>query len=115
MQAYAELRDCRREYLLQYFGDEEIAAPCGRCDNCVEKARAPQRSAPQHRVAHPFAIHARVIHTQLGKGVVQKYEGDKVEILFDEAGRKTLSLPFLMENEMLQPANEMPQPTKRKR
>lgn len=48
MQAYAEIRDCRREYLLHYFGDEDVQAPCGRCDNCEKNlATAPQtRSAP---------------------------------------------------------------------
>ena len=34
MQAYAEIRACRRAYLLKYFGDEEVQSPCGRCDNC---------------------------------------------------------------------------------
>jgi hypothetical protein len=30
---YAELSDCRRRFLLQYFG-EALLEPCGRCDNC---------------------------------------------------------------------------------
>ena len=33
MRGYAELHDCRREYLLNYFG-EEMDDPCGFCDNC---------------------------------------------------------------------------------
>ena len=33
MVGYAEVQDCRREYLLNYFG-EEIDDPCGFCDNC---------------------------------------------------------------------------------
>ncbi len=33
MRAYAELVDCRRQYLLRYFGEEHSGA-CGKCDNC---------------------------------------------------------------------------------
>jgi ATP-dependent DNA helicase RecQ len=32
MQRYAELTTCRREYLLNYFGDP-FDGPCGNCDN----------------------------------------------------------------------------------
>jgi len=33
MQEYADTSSCRREHLLQYFGDE-FEGPCGNCDNC---------------------------------------------------------------------------------
>jgi len=33
MSAYARLRTCRRQYLLDYFG-EELDPPCSGCDNC---------------------------------------------------------------------------------
>jgi ATP-dependent DNA helicase RecQ len=116
MQAYAELRDCRREYLLHYFGDEEVTAPCGSCDNCkkpqpsvaapVSEARAEVHSE-KREPSHPFPVHGRVVHSGLGKGVVQKYDGDKVEILFDDGGRKTLSVPFLLDNGLLQATGEI--------
>jgi ATP-dependent DNA helicase RecQ len=33
MQMYADLHSCRREFLLQYFGDT-FSGSCGNCDNC---------------------------------------------------------------------------------
>jgi ATP-dependent DNA helicase RecQ len=35
MLGLCELTSCRRQSLLRYFGDE-LAAPCGSCDNCLE-------------------------------------------------------------------------------
>jgi ATP-dependent DNA helicase RecQ len=32
---YAELRTCRREYLLQYFSEKQTAETCGGCDVCL--------------------------------------------------------------------------------
>jgi ATP-dependent DNA helicase RecQ len=43
MQTYAETRRCRRECLLQYFGDDYLG-PCGNCDRC-EEARVLPRAA----------------------------------------------------------------------
>lgn len=121
MQVYAELTDCRREYLLHYFGDEELEGPCQRCDNCEKTRHAAQtkvkpaatkpirrreRASAKKPADHPFPIHSRVEHTQLGKGVVQGYYGDKIEVLFDDSGHKTLSLGFLLENQLLRAAGE---------
>ena len=33
MRAYARLRTCRRQYLLEHFG-EKLEPPCSGCDNC---------------------------------------------------------------------------------
>ncbi len=35
MQAWAEWRSCRRQFLLRYFGDDS-QSPCGNCDRCEE-------------------------------------------------------------------------------
>lgn len=123
MQAYAEIRDCRREYLLHYFGDEDVQVPCGRCDNCqkaiavapgTKSAPAPalRRANPRGVMKRPadplpFPVHSRVVHAELGAGVVQKYDGDKVEILFDNAGHKTLSVAFLRDRSLIQPAQRV--------
>ena len=93
MRGYAELRDCRREYLLNYFG-EEFAAPCGRCDNC--EAGVVEPDAEQ-----PFALGTRVAHATWGEGQVQRYERDKIVVLFDEAGYKTLAVDLVRERGLL--------------
>ena len=57
MRAYAELRDCRREFLLNYFG-EPRDEPCGFCDNCerglvVEDG---ERPFPAHKPRPPRGV-----------------------------------------------------------
>jgi ATP-dependent DNA helicase RecQ len=107
MRAYAELLDCRREYLLEYFG--QPAEACGHCDNCTRPpapAQSPGREAARPASSDgPFPVKSRVLHRELGKGVVDSYEGDKIIVLFDEGGRKTMSLAFVTERELLQAAS----------
>lgn len=95
MRAYAEIRDCRRQYLLNYLGED--SAPCGHCDNC-------ERGLPSSRkdtARHPFPLNTRVQHPQWGKGIVRAYEGDVIRVLFDEAGEKELKLAFVLTHELL--------------
>lgn len=40
MNGYAITRGCREVYLRTYFGDE-VAEPCGHCDNCLKKNESP--------------------------------------------------------------------------
>jgi ATP-dependent DNA helicase RecQ len=85
MQMYAELRDCRRQYLLEYFGED--ANPCGECDSCrrgLPAARSDAGAEP------PFPLHTRDVHRKLGKGVVVAYDGDAIRVVFDEHGEKSL-------------------------
>lgn len=98
MKAYAELLDCRRAYLLNYFG-EETAGPCGHCDNC-EAGRGKARARP----GYPFPLKSRVVHREWGKGVVEAYDQDRITILFDAVGHKTLALRAVMERDLLQRA-----------
>jgi ATP-dependent DNA helicase RecQ len=41
MDAYARTRECRRGFVLRYFGDPEVMASCGDCDNCQAATGAP--------------------------------------------------------------------------
>ncbi len=121
MRAYAELTTCRREYLLSYFG-EEAAAHCGNCDTCmhpeaarsmkqsIELAPPPPDPVQMYRVPEPekapevpFEPHSRVVHKQLGRGVVKSLEGDKITVLFDAGGTKTLALSAVLQKDMLEP------------
>jgi ATP-dependent DNA helicase RecQ len=93
MRGYAEVHDCRREFLLNYFG-EPHPGDCGNCDNCDAGVAAGAASMP-------FPISSQVRHAEWGEGVVQRYEDDKVVVLFDEIGYRTLSVPLVTERGLL--------------
>ena len=97
MRGYAETGDCRRAFILSYFG-EPFEPPCGRCDNC-EQGRS---EAPPQDV--PFPVGSRVAHGQWGEGVVQRYDDEAVVVLFDEVGYKTLALEVVRSRGLLEPA-----------
>lgn len=97
MRNYAELHDCRREYLLNYFG-ESFEKPCNFCDNC--DAGITQEEDP---AAMPFPLNSRVTHKTRGEGQVLRYEDDKIVVLFDEVGYKSLSLSIINEKQLLVP------------
>jgi ATP-dependent DNA helicase RecQ len=100
MRGYAEVRGCRREYLLNYFG-EEYDAPCGCCDNCEAGVVVEENESDE-----PFPINSRVVHEEWGEGLVQRYEGDKMMVLFDEVGYKTLGVELVMERGLLEAAGQ---------
>jgi ATP-dependent DNA helicase RecQ len=118
MRAYAELNGCRREYLLNYFG-EDFDGPCGNCDYCQgiaarQKEKRPAASAPRAGKPRtpaspasaqlPFPLKSRVVHKEWGKGVVESYEAGKMTVLFDEVGRKTLSVAAVTQGGLLEQA-----------
>lgn len=125
MRGYAETLDCRRRFLLGYFGE---AAPdrCGACDACTGRASEPPetgpavRSAPEparrqrpfgprRRVprprpdadAHPYAPGVRVRHEQWGEGEVMSDADGKLTVLFDSVGYRTLSLSVVTDRHLL--------------
>jgi ATP-dependent DNA helicase RecQ len=52
----------------------------------------------------PFAVGSRVAHGQWGEGVVQRYDGDQVVLLFASVGYKTLSVELATERKLLKAA-----------
>jgi ATP-dependent DNA helicase RecQ len=100
MQGYAETHDCRRHYILSYFG-EEFHPPCGCCDNCDKGTTTVLEQGMEDQ---PFPQGSRVMHGEWGKGTVLRYEEDKIVVLFDTVGYKTLGVGIVTERGLLEPA-----------
>ena len=98
MRGYAETDRCRSAYLLAYFGEpaEEL---CGLCDNCLAGVAGDE--AADH---YTFRLQSRVTHDEFGDGVVTDVEEDRVTVLFEEVGYRTLSLEVVESQGLLEPA-----------
>jgi ATP-dependent DNA helicase RecQ len=92
MRGYAETLGCRRQFLLGYFG-EPAPRRCDACDNCL--AGTTSAPASRNRSRSPYAVNAQVTHQEWGAGVVMRVEDDRITVLFDQVGYKTLSLAAL--------------------
>lgn len=87
MRAFAQTRGCRGQALLAYFG-EHLRSVCGHCDNCQAG-----NSSVDDGARGPFPVHSTVRHAVWGAGLVLGYDDDRMTVLFDEVGYKTLSVP----------------------
>ena len=106
MRAFAETLECRGRTLLAYFG-EYLAEPCQHCDNCLEGTAATSTTgtataAGKRGADDPFPVHSQVRHAEWGSGMVLDYAGDQMTVLFDDVGYKTLSVPVVTENKLLE-------------
>jgi ATP-dependent DNA helicase RecQ len=102
MRDYAQTTECRRQYILNYFGEitDEI---CNHCDNC-NAGLSQQRRREEQRDEHPFRVKARVVHKKYGTGIIMRYDGESVVVAFDEAGPKELNTKFVIDHALLEPA-----------
>ena len=103
MRGYAEAASCRREYILNYFGEAYDASGCQHCDNSLTL-----RLVPQHRHDGPFSVGQPVRHATWGEGIVQRATGDSVTVLFDAVGFKILDLVLVQERGLLEPLDAAP-------
>jgi ATP-dependent DNA helicase RecQ len=99
MRGYADTTGCRRQYLLGYFG-EQLDEPCGNCDTC--SAGTAQERQPDVPGDQPFPVDSAVEHTESGPGIVMRHEEDRVVVLFEEVGYKTLALAAVLDNDLLE-------------
>jgi ATP-dependent DNA helicase RecQ len=103
MRGYAETVRCRRQYLLNYFGEDYPAQRCRACDNHAAGGRGPASEAPADV---PFELGERVRHETFGDGVVQRVSPDKVMVLFESAGYKTLDAALVQAGGVLSAAGD---------
>jgi ATP-dependent DNA helicase RecQ len=106
IRSYAETRSCRREYLLNYFG-EQLGGPCGNCDNCEDAAAGNGHghgNTEDRESAVPFAPDTRVVHSAWGEGLLVRADADTITVLFDDVGYKTLSLRLVIDQDLLRAA-----------
>lgn len=113
MLQYAESGACRGRTLLGYFG-EQLDVACGHCDNCeagpaarrrtrtaIPRSRSAPRAAAKSDNHRPFPVSSAVRHTEWGAGTVMAYEQDRVVVLFEDVGYKTLSVPIVRQRGLL--------------
>jgi len=99
MEQFAQTAGCRREFILNYFGERSTRPTCGGCDNCLKGRTSEDRV---ERIEFAFSLGDRVRHQIWQEGVVQRVSEDIVTVLFPTVGYKTLSIPAVEETGLLE-------------
>jgi len=97
MRGYAESRHCRRQFLLTYFG-QALPGPCGNCDRCRDGGQA---GGEDTGGPSAIPINTAVAHREWGDGVVIGGDSDRVTVLFEDYGYRTLAMVAVTENDLL--------------
>ena len=97
--AFVEGEGCHTARLVGYFG-EQVEELCGVCDTCEAGVAGPLVTACDGR----FAVQARVEHDEFGLGTVTDVEEDRITVLFEDVGYRTMSLELVEEQDLLVPA-----------
>ena len=97
MRAYAETERCRSAFMLGYFG-AEVRDRCGICDNCVAGIAPAEVADP----GVPYAVQSTVRHGEFGLGTVTDVEDDRITVLFEDVGYRTLALDLIEERGLLE-------------
>ncbi|GAA3342132.1 RecQ family ATP-dependent DNA helicase [Curtobacterium pusillum] len=100
MRRYAETDECRRQFLLGYFGDE-LPEPCGNCDTCSSGSAAEAHAADGSHDGE-WPPDAAVEHAEWGRGTVMSTEDDRVTVFFESAGYRTLALADVEDRGLLE-------------
>lgn len=69
----------------------------------VARWRRRHRGLGIARRSAPFELNERVEHASWGPGLVMRQEGDKIVILFDSVGYRTLSIEMVAAKALLHP------------
>ncbi|WP_448071012.1 RecQ family ATP-dependent DNA helicase [Georgenia yuyongxinii] len=131
VRGYAETLECRRRFLLGYFGEPHPGG-CGACDVCrrdlptdrpgdgapgvedvvagtdvLAGTQAGDMSSPPSSPRHgtdpddPFPLQASIEHREWGPGVVMRHEGDRITVFFEREGYRTLARDLLAREDLL--------------
>ncbi|MGV3720840.1 MAG: RecQ family ATP-dependent DNA helicase, partial [Actinomycetota bacterium] len=101
MRSYAEIWDCRRRFLLNYFGEEPPSEHCEHCDNDTRLDRSGSKSSDVEPAA-PFVAGAQVRHKVWGKGVVLVADPAELTVDFAREGERTLAVEIVQEQGLLE-------------
>ncbi len=107
VRGYVQSKSCRRQFLLQYFGQYAAAGRCGMCDVCVPRGATPcvQAAPPVSRAPVLFRPGDAVTHDTWGAGTIQHITDRRVTVHFAASGYRTLDLRTVLAGRKLVPAS----------